>query len=301
MKTLKASLITVGMILFASSAIAQNVHIVDANPNSPDGPNYFSDLQSAIDAAATGDTLIVVPASSFYEGNLNKQLVFIGPGLDERVLPNSQVAEVRINIRNAAANGSLVQGLRVRLSEHSYIGAGNPVITMQNCVVASGPGSSPSTNTRVRIRNSYALTISARGIIENSVTLSYNFIGTFRNNIVLGTGPFGENFDPANPDRITTNVYNNIFTGGLSTTTSTTAFNNNLFTSDITIDTEGTGNMDTNNLFETDPLFTDQFPANIYDRNYRLLPSSPGAGFGTDGTDVGIFGATFLLLRLKTA
>jgi hypothetical protein len=300
MKTLITSLIAIGMILFASSAIAQNVHIVDANPNSPDGPNYFSDLQSAIDAAATGDTLIVVPASSFYEANLNKQLVFIGPGLDDRVLPNGQLAEVRIKIQNSATDGSLVQGLRVYLSEPQYIGAGNPVITLQNCIVRGGPGSAPSTNTRVHIRNSYlAQIVYTRGIIENSVINNLGFVGTFRNNILLGFSGFGDSFDPTNPDRITTNVYNNIFTAGLYNSVSTTAFNNNLFTSDVTIDTEGTGNMDTNNLFETDPLFTNPSPNNIFDRDYSLMPASPGAGFGTDGTDVGIFGGNFPFVTLE--
>ena len=94
----------------------------------------------------------------------------------------------------------------------------------------------------------------------------------------------------------TATISNNIFYGPTPGGADNCTFNNN-----INVGPEDFiygSNTGADNLIDTDPMFIDgDNPGDIFDyaNDYRLQdPGSPGLLYGTDGTDVGIYGGTFI-------
>ena len=87
MKTLKASLLTIVILLMTVVAIqAQTIRVVDNNPNAPSGENVFSTIQEAHDAADPGDILHIVGSNTTYaSANLSKSLTILGDGMNAEV------------------------------------------------------------------------------------------------------------------------------------------------------------------------------------------------------------------------
>lgn len=101
---MKAILLSLSFFGMAATALA-TVHTVS---NDPATVAQFSNLQTAIDAATSGDTLFVHGSPTIYTGVTwaDKKLAIIGPGFapDKELTATAKIAG--ITIRNTAADGS---------------------------------------------------------------------------------------------------------------------------------------------------------------------------------------------------
>jgi len=114
MKTLSSLLLGIAAFSFSASA---TIHTVNNNLS---GPGQFTTLQSAIDAAITGDTIYIAPSPSSYLASsaarflLDKKLTFVGAGMRPgEKKDNSALSRIgsRFDINNVDANGSSWIGL----------------------------------------------------------------------------------------------------------------------------------------------------------------------------------------------
>jgi len=289
--------------------------------NSPGSGAPYSNLQTAIDAAAGGDTIMIQPSPASY-GNITitKQLVLIGPG------------HHAVNGRNASVGHvSLVSA------------SSNSMIT--GCVIGRvyQQGSQQTHGIRV-VRNYFTWVpganymIHADGVDADNWLIEGNvfgniqgfciFIGAnkdnwlFRNNLFINsTSASHRLFNGLNS---TTVFYHNVIVhrhtgqlfGGASGTQSDEAyFQNNIiwvtvngntvldancvgcsWVHNLTYMTGGTLDTlpGTTNMDNTDPQFVN-VPASTFDfdNDYHCAPGSPGATGASDGGMLGIHGAGY--------
>lgn len=308
----KILLLILGTAVFAASATA-TVRTVSNDVNSP---GQFTSLQAAHDASAANDTIYIHPSETSY-GNLSltKPLVLIGGG----ALPNKQVQYASIieditityaTLPATSGSGSKIYGLSIYTVSLNYSSAAQ----------TSGVGS--ITLSRNKISLVYPT-------INSNLLFYQNVIGSlaggslfnciFSNNIC---GSFQPGYSVGSNNLITNNQFdryfwikgaiisNNIFysSSALEFRTESSTFTKNIFiastsvveTDVITGSTTGSGN-----LFNVDPVFTTpatstQIKGYTYTSpaagpfaNLNLQATSPGIDYGTDGTDVGIYGGGY--------
>lgn len=119
--------------LLVCSALSTQATIRTVN-NNPAGLAQYNDIQSAVDASATGDTVYVHGSVSTY-GNVNitdKKIALIGPGISpdkNGPLLTAKVSIIEIaNISTSNSNGSLVMGMHIAsMLRISNNGTGTPV------------------------------------------------------------------------------------------------------------------------------------------------------------------------------
>ena len=105
------------LTLFSISVSGQTVWVADNNFNAPTGPNVFSTIQEAVDAAAPGDIIQVQPSPNTY-GNvsIDKQLTLMGIGfnVDKDIPLTSNIGIITLtnNLANTSdADGTIIKGL----------------------------------------------------------------------------------------------------------------------------------------------------------------------------------------------
>ena len=282
---------------------AQKVITVDNRPNT--GADYTS-LSSAISAAIVGDTIQIHPSATSY-GNItfNKRLVLVGLSHNPA---NSKVGERaylgNITLQGNAAN-TLITGLEINLILTSVITDVSNVRIINNKIKTYISGNSGGTVDDWIIEGNIFVDcyinpngsqgwITKNNIFDNNnsyAIYNYNDQCSFLNNLVVSSsGNFAWNsVDPIVNNNIIILEGNvqNVILGG----TSTIAFNNCLTrnTSGFTV-TALNGN---NNLDNTDPGFSFAFAniADYYNNDYNVSGTAVNAG--TDGTDLGVYGAMF--------
>jgi len=296
------TLFGIGFISFTMLA-QPKVITVDNNPDS--GANY-TNLATAIANSMVNDTIYIHPSATSY-GNITitKPLVIMGPGHNPANSNGTTAYVGYIYIGGYSAN-TLITGLvvnaivtttatdadNVKIINNridTYIGAtGNTFF--DNWVIEGNYFNAAYVNP-----NGAAGWIIKNNIFNNTTYAIYNFNDTnsFINNIVINTtGNFASGC--TNPI-VNNNIFilkTNIVSVGLAN--STIQFNNNL-----TINVEGfTVNLlnGNNNLDNTYPNFVDApliTISSIYNNNYDLAGNSAANDAGTDGTDLGVFGANF--------
>lgn len=299
-------------LLLGSVSVAQTTRIVDANPARPNGPNYYATLQAAIDAAVDGDNILVTPHASTYTGTLNKRLHFVGPGLDVSKNDYRVLSRVSLLISSVNATGSSLKGLYIsNIQQQNYQSSGSSTISISECYAQSlysTTNSSMQARINYDIRNSLVHGGILSGTIQNSVIWELQLQhGTVRNNIIWGTLQFGANYDNSTPNQIRVNVYNNILMTN-SITANHTSFTRNVFDRVYSPNLVNTAVTFSDNITgeELDPRFIqgslNDLATNAgfnlpngtsFTGNYRLAANSPGKGYGTDGSDVGIYGGTY--------
>lgn len=315
-KTLNA-LIICAFLLLVSSAMAQTIHIVD---NSPGTDPDFTDLQTAIDAAASGD-IIYVQQSAMSYGNvtiLEKGLAIIGRSHSDSGY-KTQVGTITL-----AENSSntTIKGLETSISEGGVVtfdSINNVVIS--DCYLNSVSMSSSNTKDNFLFQG-------------NVINSSFNAGGTNWGNLLVTNNVFNSSsITFGNPDTVlfTNNIirYNGSAIAGNNTQTlniSNTIFftNFNYFGSqDVTISLSGNYQISNcltylyngttltfatnsapvntvqNTLLNTDPLFTNVDPngtsiANTnnfqpFSDDLSLQAGSPAIGSGSGGVDMGVF------------
>ena len=287
---------------------AQKVITVDNRPNtSPDVPNiHYASLSDAIGVAIVGDTIQIHPSATSYGSvTFNKRLILIGLSHNP---DNSKVGE-RAYLGNITLQGNatntLITGLEINLINTSSVTDVSNVHIVNNKINTYIVGNSGGTADDWTIEgnifvNAYVNPNGSQGWItknnifdnNNSYAMqNYNDQCSFLNNLVVSsTGNFANNsVDPI--------VNNNIFIleGNIQEVklagTSTIAFHNCL-TRNVSGFVATTLN-GSNNLDNTDPGFSFAFAdiADYYNNDYNVSGAAVNAG--TDGTDLGVYGAMF--------
>ncbi|NDA64749.1 MAG: hypothetical protein EBX50_22380, partial [Chitinophagia bacterium] len=285
----------------------------------------FTTIQAAQNAAAAGDTLYIHGSLTQYTGGtIEKQLVIIGEG----ALPNKnfkfipQIAGLTFgfNANNTvSSSGSKIYGCALGIIIGTNSAATQAVnnITIQRCnmnnLIFSGYQSSPNTGLLIsnNVINYITAGVIANSVIRNNIVISVSYVGdqstsawVFTNNIVLGYFAFNQYATVTNNIfyRATSNADNLYLQNNAYCTISKNLYldatgSTTITPSDIVYGTNNGGN----NILNQDPFFvnpdvniisysftypTDADPT----ANFRLQANSPAIGYGTDGTDLGIYG-----------
>ena len=296
---MKTFTILLGLFLMSLTVQSQpKVITIDNRANS--GADYTT-LPAAITASIPGDTLHIHPSATSY-GVLTttKRLIIVGLSHNEDNSNNNQKAIVgNVTFQGNSAN-SLITGMQYnQISTNVITDCSNiRIINNRGGTITGGTNADNwiiEGNILTHINNN-----SSNGwIIKNNIfnrntwiIQNFNNTTSFLNNVVINSS---DNFALSCSDPI---VNNNVFilTGSaddLLLNTSTIAFNNNLTYSpnfNPIPALNGTGNLN-----ETNPNFVNAPFGSItdfYNNDYNVGGSAINAG--TDGTDLGVFGALFV-------
>lgn len=309
-------------ILFAILGIAiLNVNaVVRTVSNNPDIPAQYSNLQSAIDASAAGDTILVSGSATTYgDVTIRKKLVLFGAGYNNPYGYNTIINSLYFVRQNAAigASGTKISGFYIQSYTYlqgSFTG-GTPSekklenVVMERCrIYYISWNQSDVTYLNDTIRNclfqSYYMQFTSASytnvIIHNNIFDSYYLYGSsgdnlssvfLKNNVVLNenTNFFGSTYNQI----INMVVANNIFYDAEPQGCYGCTFNNNityLCSNDVIpgLDNSGSGNK-----IGVDPQFT-YYPFEgggfSYNYDFTLKATSPGIDAGTDNSDIGMTG-----------
>ncbi len=320
-------------VLFAISFTALNtfatIRTVSNNVNSP---GQYTDLQAAITAAANNDTIYIHRSDVDY-GNvtINKTLTLIGegalPNKQVQLSTSSTVQIQNITLTYAAfpatttGSGSKFYGLNVQyiyINLVSSSGGGiSNLIFNRNKIAGIMLGSTHSNLILTQNNISYiGQSSGAAGAFVNSV-ISNNIISTCQpltgitasgSNNIISNNIFQNTFW-ARGAVVSNNIfYNSASSGTINVSTYSCTFTNNLFyafTPVVSTNIISGTNTGTGNLFNVDPQFTTAaLCSDVYNYTYtaptagpfadfHLLSSSPGVNYGTDGTNIGIYGGNY--------
>ncbi|MHC1776293.1 MAG: hypothetical protein AB9834_12880 [Lentimicrobium sp.] len=272
-------------------------------------PTFFTNLTTAITAAVNGDTLYLPGGTLSPSGTItvSKSLHFVGTGH----YPDSTVA-TGVTIINdlrfiTGASGGSVEGCKI-----NSLRIGNAVnqtfngFSVRRCTIGNFYLGSDNVSTfesivltdnvftdYVNIKDGYPNILISRNIfaymgssnvfycqgllLKNNIIYSYypsilsDFIGcVLENNIIIGVS--GSSFNNIGIGSYNCQYIKNLFIPNVS------SWGSNTNTGNIVNQTAA-------NTFVSAPGTTFS-----YSHNYHLLPTSPGKNYGTDGTDVGIYG-----------
>jgi hypothetical protein len=304
-----------GLSIIAFSLISNaTVHTVSNDVNSP---GQFTSAQAAHDAANSGDTLYIhATATSYGELNVKKPLVIIGEGSlpNKAIQYNSYFSNINMTFSDSpisSANGTKIFGLKIDFL--TFLDECNGCNYISNFEIARNL--IQYLNAAWRVNNALIY----QNVINNFSGQYFSLV--FTNNIVQSIGLDNNN---GSNNLISNNIIengissrgaivsNNIFykstAGGVidnDNNNKDLTWTNNLFyagvnfaISDIVFGTNtGTGNIiNVNPSFILGVLPTTLIgynystPANGPFANYHLQATSPGINYGTDGSDIGIYG-----------
>jgi hypothetical protein len=309
-------------ILFAILTIAiLNVNaVVRTVSNNPDIPAQYNNLQTAIDASAAGDTILVSGSATTYgDVTIRMKLVLFGAGYNNPYGYNSIINYLYLVRQNASigASGSKLSGFYIQYYTYlqgSFTGGTPAQKKLENVVIERcriyyiSWNQSDVTYNNDTIRNclfqSYYMQFTNASytnvIIHNNIFDSYYLYQSsgsnlssvfFRNNVVLNENT---NFFSSSTSRITNMVVeNSIFYDAEPQGCYGCTFNNNITYLNSNDAIPGLDNSGSGNLTGTDPQFTSYPPAGggfSYSRDFTLKSTSPGIDAGTDNSDIGMTG-----------
>lgn len=317
---------TLVTLLMTSLSIFAFAGIITVDNRVGSGANYTS-VGAAISAASNGDTIYIHPSSvSYGDINVNKQLTFIGPGHNPEYTGGMAASLNSITLKTGSS-GSKFTGLSISLIKCDVWQQADDIVIANNYISSAGPiggayGDNAGSNNWLIEGNVIIETEGCGGckVIDlkgGGLGISSNWI--FRNNFIQSKASNGNVlFSKLNSTTILENniIYfrkstpifsvdvtggefrNNIFWVSNSGFTDITEDATNLlFMNNITYHSNGTllDLVGTDNINNTDPEFVSVSgnPDFNYDDDFSLSPTSPAHNAGTDGTDLGIFGANF--------
>ena len=173
----------ISTLLFICLVIASKATVITVS-NAPNSPGQYTNLQTAINAAAVGDTIYVHGSSTSYGNiNLKKRLTLIGTGHNPSK-SNPLVAQIAILQLDTLSSASGASGTKVigfKLNQLlGYAGTGGT----KNVWVSRNYFNS-SSNAKVNVTGS-GWTIENNIINPNSVVLNNKANTVIRNNIFNG-------------------------------------------------------------------------------------------------------------------
>jgi hypothetical protein len=303
--------------------------------NTPGSAAQYSSIQNAVNAANSGDTILVYGSPNAYGSvNINKKVILIGTaGVDPEV--NNENAPVVANINfnaNSTPNGTVISGFRITGSVSNngytvddvgvynnffyntnnyygiffYYGSSSNWIVEGNVFQANGQYSffenylNAASLNNILFKNNYFETSNYYYYI-----ISYgNAAVVFRNNVFIFRGSSGYHlFYGCNNMLLENNIFwftNNAYTDVTGQQCANCVFNNNIIYNSggatmTAINAIGNGVSGNNNIMNVDPQFVNFVLANGFTigEDYRLASTSPGKNAGTDGTDIGLYGANY--------
>jgi len=321
---LTKKVISLGIFLFISSVVVtQNYITVDHNGT----PSLFSDMQSAINSAQSGD-YIYIPGGSFGLSSpliIDKEVHIFGAGHypDSSSTTNYTIITGEDVLITGDADNASISGIRIEKNlKIGYSGTGwqsTDNIEVYRCRVEGSTSLSEYSDNIYIYENVFEGNVNGH-INGNGVIFSKNifeeyifeFDNTiFINNIFLfahddctasASSSCNAVFGNLNTELITNCLFeNNIIydryplrcrhTGGYCYYVQNCIFNNNLF-----IDNQSfpyVTNVGTNNIVNQlkSSIFVNQSGSSFsYSHDYHLQSTCPGKNAGTDGTDIGIYG-----------
>lgn len=292
-------------ILFLSTATTafSTIHTVDNKANSSAD---FANLQTAIDAASSGDTLYVEGSPNMYGSVvITKKLAIIGAGYRSSntqlgfatVIGPIQYDEGEDEFGNPVSDpsGSYLTG--INLWNAITIVSGTNYLMERNwmALIQLNPNTSAVLRNNI-IESVWLYNHLASVMVQNSIIWNGIYSTNASSNVIFDHCLFLNNaLTNTNAQYITINnsIMFNISTDGLTYST----FNNNISfagADGIFVDFAYGTNTSNNNLVDVDPLFStiDGVTFSFTD-DYRLKEGSPAIGAGSDGTDIGIYGGLF--------
>jgi hypothetical protein len=274
-------------ILFSTAAQAT----VRTVSNSPSQPAQYTDLQTAINAANTGDTLYVAGTGTAYPTvSIDKQLTVIGAGYN----PPAPALPTTISNVYLYSNSAGSRLIGVSVTSYLYLYANN--LTMERCLlyyISAQVGGLSNIVLRHNYIYYYGMGNANSALVANNIFHSSGYLQSSNSNSVVITNNLFMGGYYALNDIANALITNNIFwqSTPVYTTVTSNTFNNNITyqTADNNIPF-GT-NVGTGNLVGVNPQFTNA-PNNTlnFTYNYDLVPASAGNNAGTDGTDIGLYG-----------
>lgn len=304
--------------------------------NNPNIPGQYSNLQTAIDAAAPDDTLYVQGSVTSY-GNvtITKKLNIIGSGMlpDNTSHLGTTLGEIRYRVSadgTTSPSGSTITGCNIYILYLCISNIGSNVYSVSNISIyrnkislISGSGyNSTSSYSGIHIYNNIVGTLNidllgGNSVVNNNVfisgvqstgyidrgnwVLANNFIGdrifgcynaTIVNNIIYSSSSYYNN----NSGNYYCNFTKNLFY----------SYNNYQFLANFLNNSSDNNTFNTTygNIINQNPSFvkyTISDPIYSYSMSnppsgpfvdFHLNNDSPGKNYGTDGTDIGIYGGT---------
>jgi hypothetical protein len=247
---------------------------------------FYTTLQAAVDAAAPGSD-VYLPGTGYDVINLSKKLNFYGTGHYPSETDATGVSYITTLSLKSGADSSTFCGLYINGVQCS---SNQKNLVFKRCKISSYYGSYTMTN--VTLTESYLGSISAH--FTDCIVQKCFITGQFNNttqNCILTNNVFitGYIFSTATNNLIK----NSIFTNNLIYPGTGNFYESNLFVPNITdFGNNGIKNNLVNKTLSV--VFVNVGSTNTFSYNYdyHLKSDSPGKNYGTDGTDVGIYGTS---------
>ncbi|MBK8226131.1 MAG: hypothetical protein IPK70_03015 [Flavobacteriales bacterium] len=285
---MKHSILLASALFVAVSAQAT----VRTVSNAASQPAQYNDLQTAINAAVTGDTLYVLGTGNAYPAvTIDKQLTVIGSGYAPPA--PAQPTTIPTLYLYPNSGGSRLIGLSI--SSNLYLYSSNCTVERCNIYYISTQVTSLSNLVfRHNYIYYYSMNNPASALVANNIIHSGGYLQSSNStSVVITNNLFIGYYWHALHTISGALISNNIFWQSTPVQPSVTGctFNNNITyqTADNVIPYGSNGG--SGNQVGADPQFTNAPNITVnYAYNYDLLPASAGNNAGTDNTDIGIFG-----------
>ncbi|MBK9255784.1 MAG: hypothetical protein IPM42_09880 [Saprospiraceae bacterium] len=303
--------------------------------NDPTRPAQFTSVESAINAAANGDTILVAGSQTTYviATNpliINKSIILIGEGVNnpDGFSTNLQVGSMTFGRLNPtqSCNDSKIIGITFNsvaiTINGDFLGSSALERTIDNVeflgckFIYSGLVFSNIYN-NCKIQNCLFDFVDIR-FYDSPTNLSISNSVFFTNNSYFLSSNVNLNHQIFVKNCLFLNRTNNLFfsINGIvvencifyksepTGTITNSIFNNNLtyLCNNNTLPPAGSGNSGSGNIENTNPLFINYPPLGAdfaWTHDYGLLAGSPAIGAGTGGTNIGLTGGTYPLNQLK--
>ncbi len=302
MKKILLSILGATGIVLSANATVRTVN------NGTISAGQYTTVQAAVDVSAAGDTVYIHGSTINYGSvSLNKRLVLIGAGHSlsgTQYNLSTYLDYVYLSRGNSTTlpTGSIIKGLII---SQGITGTGgslpvNNIIVERNYI---GNYIDVCGDNWIA-KNNFSGYVSVNNfnnmIISNNIIQSY-ILSSTKPSVIITNNIFLSNFYFSGVSYA--NVTNNIFIEpsfpNFSGTQSTYNKNIYLYTDPLNFDifppagNTGVGNLNTiaDQFVSTIPLNIAQSASRYYD--WHLLSTSLGFGYGTDGTDCGIYGGSY--------
>jgi len=310
-------------------AITLSVHAtVRTVNNGPLSGAQYTSAQEAIDASSDGDTIYLHGSDKSYgDITLKKRIVLLGAGhslQETQYNMRSELGTIKLNRETSLAlpTGSIFKGLyidQISATNHAYEGVGLSInnITVSRCRITS---SFYVTGNYWIISNNHISNIQIYNY--NNAILTNNIITRLSNSnkpsVLISNNIFISGGYPncQQPAVSNATITNNFFInpaetfGSYSGTNKQNTYSKNIFIYNDPlnfISLDFPNNSSSGNLNTAYPQFISEIPMLLGDPNiistynWNLQSTSIGKNYGTDGTDVGIYGGAYPMPNLSGA
>lgn len=261
------------------------------------GSTFYSNLDTAIVKATSGD-YIYLPGGSFKISKpINKKLQIVGVGHNPDSCAVTGITQVTGNfVINSGSDHGSITGLKIYGDITFIVGATDPVVnyySIERCNLGNVYPSTRSLNILVcecvihgNIRGDMSGSSSQGFLLSNCIVEGY-FSG-FLANTFINNNVFMNSFTyPTTGCFFKNNIF--LFAGPIPTESYTALYQNNSFTTAVS----SLYNCHNNIVAPVAGLFKNKTKALFdYDQDYHILVASPAHLAGTDGTDLGIYGTS---------